>query len=103
MGNLLWKWTSTRTEMNSPDESDGLMSNDDITKLLYVNEEENISAVENILDVYITNIHNKQVTNVLLNLCSKYNINFEELNVSKKEIIELGYIGPGKELLTTIL
>ena len=104
MGNLLWKWTTTTTELeNSPDESDGLMSNDDITKLLYVNEEENISVVENILDMSITDIHNKRAINVLLNLCSKYNINFEELDVSKKEIIELGYIGPGKELLTTIL
>ena len=58
MGNILWKWTTTTTEMaNIPDESDGLMSNDDITKLLYVNEEENISAVENILDMSITDIH----------------------------------------------
>ena len=53
MGNLLWKWTTTTTEMAN-------MSNDDITKLLYVNEEENISAVENILDRSITDIHNKR-------------------------------------------
>ena len=57
MGNLLWKWTTTTTEMeSSPDESGGLMSNDDITKLLYVNEEENVSVVENILDMSITDI-----------------------------------------------
>ena len=104
MGNLLWKWTTTTTEMeNNLDESDGVISNDDITKLLYVNEEENICVVENILDMSITDIHNKRATNVLLNLCSEYNVNFEELDVSQKEIIELGYIGPGKELLTTIL
>ena len=92
MGNLLWKWTTTTTEMeNNLDESDGVISNDDITKLLYANEEENISVVENILDMSITDIHNKRATNVLLNLCSEYNVNFEELDVSQNEIIEVEF------------
>ena len=100
MGNLLWKPT---TKENTPDESDGVITQDDITDLLYKGEEDNMGVIKNNLNMTIVDLHNKRATNVLLNLCLEYNIKFEQLDVSKKEIAELGYIGPGKEFLTTVL
>ena len=104
MGNLLWKNTVTSDVMeNIPDDVDGVISNEDITDLLYKDEIKNIAYVEEYLDVSIVDVHNRRSPNVFLNLCAEYNVDFKEINVSKKEIAELGYIGPGKELLTTIL
>ena len=94
------------TEMESiplPDEEDGVITNDDITDLLYKDETSNMSVIKKELDMTISDVHNKRASNVLLNLCSEYNVDFESLNVSPKEITELGYIGPGKQVLTTIL
>ena len=100
MGNLLWKQA---TKENTPDETDGVITQDDITDLLYKGEEDNMDVIKNNLNMTIVDLHNKRATNVLLNLCLEYNIKFEQLDVSKKEIAELGYIGPGKEFLTTVL
>jgi len=91
MGNILWK-TETVEIIEIPDETDGVITNADITELLYSDEQKNINDIENYLGMSISDIHNKRSTNVLLNLCKEYKINFKELDVSKKEITELGYI-----------
>ena len=102
MGNLLWK--STKTGINIiQDEEDGVMTNEDITQLLYKDESYNMGVIKKELNMTISDIHNKRATNVLLNLCSIYNVDFDKFNVSEKEITELGYIGPAKELLTSVL
>ena len=62
-----------------------------------------MNVIKKELNMTISDVHNKRATNVLLNLCSEYKVDFEKLNVTEKEITELGYIGPGKELLTTVL
>ena len=100
MGNLLWKPAKTE---NIQDEEDGVITNDDITDLLYKDEPTNMEVIKKDLNMTISDVHNKRATNVLLNLCSEYNIPFEKLAVTEKEIAELGYIGPGKEFLTTVL
>ena len=94
------------TENESPiisDEEDGVITNEDITSLLYKAETNNMNVIKKELNMTISDIHNKRATNVLLNLCSEYNVNFKELDVSQKEITELGYIGPGKQVLTSVL
>ena len=50
MGNLLWKQA---TKENTPDETDGVITQDDITDLLYKGEEDNMDVIKNNLNMTI--------------------------------------------------
>ena len=63
----------------------------------------NMSTLERITDFKLNDIQNIRSANILVNLCEEYHVDINTLPLKRNEIEALGYIGPGKQVLTHLL
>ena len=65
---------------------DGVLSNRDITNLLYKNVESNISTLGRIIDFKLNDIHNIRSTNILVDFCKEYHLDVNTLPLKRNEM-----------------
>ena len=93
----------TQSTLINADNEDGVLSQTDITDLLYSNEGIDMVNLENKLGSNLTEKHNIRLGNVFVNLCREYDVDLHTLPLKRQEIEELGYIRSGKQTLMQVL